>query len=118
MDLGKMLGDLVERVTGNDNNQNDNVQNAGYDQGTDPTMDPEMSGGQDILPASMDPMGDPADDPQYGGMQNTGMDDGSILPASMDPLGDPADDPNSGNFGEGDILPASMDPLGDPADQR
>ncbi|MDX1932668.1 MAG: hypothetical protein SFU56_08695 [Capsulimonadales bacterium] len=33
--------------------------------------------GQEVLPASQDPLGDPAD-------QN-------ILPASMDPLGDPAD---------------------------
>jgi hypothetical protein len=32
-----------------------------------------------ILPASRDPLGDPADQ------------EGNILPASMDPLGDPAD---------------------------
>jgi hypothetical protein len=55
----------------------------------------------DILPASMDPLGDPAD--QYGGQ--------NILPASADPLGDPADQ-------EQGILPASQDPHGDPADQR
>ena len=39
-------------------------------------------GGQDILPASQDPMGDPAD-----------REEGGILPASQDPLGDPADEP-------------------------
>ncbi len=35
--------------------------------------------GQEVLPASMDPLGDPADQEQ------------TILPASQDPLGDPAD---------------------------
>jgi len=35
---------------------------------------------QGILPASQDPLGDPADDAGQG-----------ILPASQDPLGDPAD---------------------------
>jgi len=38
-------------------------------------------GGQNVLPASQDPLGDPAD---QAGSQN-------ILPASEDPLGDPAD---------------------------
>jgi len=42
-------------------------------------------GGQDILPASQDPYGDPAD---QGGYQQQG---GNILPASQDPYGDPAD---------------------------
>ena len=37
-----------------------------------------------ILPASMDPYGDPADQQQAT--------EDEILPASMDPLGDPADD--------------------------
>ena len=55
--------------------------------------------GQQILPASQDPYGDPA---------NQG---GGILPASQDPYGDPADQ-------AGGILPASQDPYGDPADQR
>jgi len=40
----------------------------------------DQNQGQDILPASMDPMGDPADQEQ------------DILPASQDPLGDPADE--------------------------
>jgi hypothetical protein len=48
--------------------------------------------------------------------------DGGILPASMDPYGDPADDPNAVAYNtgdeQGDILPASMDPYGDPADQQ
>lgn len=38
-------------------------------------------GGQEILPASQDPYGDPADQQQGG----------NILPASQDPYGDPAD---------------------------
>lgn len=65
----------------------------------------EQDGQQHILPASMDPYGDPAD--QAGG-QFQGQ---QILPASMDPYGDPADEGQQ-------ILPASMDPYGDPADQR
>ena len=44
-------------------------------------------GGQEILPASQDPYGDPADQ-QNTGYQQQG---GSILPASQDPYGDPAD---------------------------
>lgn len=36
--------------------------------------------GQEVLPASQDPYGDPADQPNSG-----------ILPASQDPYGDPAD---------------------------
>jgi hypothetical protein len=56
-----------------------------------------------VLPASEDPYGDPADG-RYAGNRG-GY--GNVLPASQDPLGDPADD---------DILPASRDPLGDPAD--
>ena len=39
-------------------------------------------GGQPVLPASQDPLGDPAD-----------QEEGGILPASKDPLGDPADQP-------------------------
>jgi hypothetical protein len=42
-------------------------------------------GGQNVLPASQDPYGDPAD---QGGYQQQG---GNILPASQDPYGDPAD---------------------------
>ncbi len=41
-------------------------------------------GGQSVLPASQDPLGDPAD-ANYNNQE--------ILPASEDPLGDPADQP-------------------------
>lgn len=58
-----------------------------------------------ILPASQDPYGDPANQGY-----NQGYNGGGILPASQDPMGDPADN--------GGILPASMDPLGDPAGRR
>jgi len=70
VDTDGMLGQL-----GNIFSQH-GYQNPGYQSG--------MSGGygnQNILPASQDPMGDPAD--QAGGQ--------NILPASEDPLGDPAD---------------------------
>lgn len=55
----------------------------------------------EVLPASMDPYGDPAD--QYQGQQ--------VLPASQDPYGDPADE-----LATAEVLPASQDPYGDPAD--
>ncbi len=45
-------------------------------------------GGQEILPASQDPYGDPADQQNAGYQQQGG---GNILPASQDPYGDPAD---------------------------
>jgi hypothetical protein len=61
-----------------------------------------------VLPASQDPYGDPADAPMSSG---TGY--GNIRPASQDPLGDPADDADRARG----IRPASDDPLGDPADQ-
>jgi len=49
---------------------------------------------------------------------------GNVLDASQDPYGDPADqndnqtsyNPNAGPFGN--VQPASQDPYGDPADQR
>jgi hypothetical protein len=112
MGLGRIFENIVGAVTGNNNDQN-NAQNAQYDQNNaayDEQNDPN------ILPASMDPYGDPAD---QQGMENA---DGGILPASMDPYGDPADDPNAVAYNtgdeQGDILPASMDPYGDPADQQ
>jgi len=46
---------------------------------------------------------------------------GNILDASQDPYGDPADQGNQGNVGGGqfgNVRPASEDPYGDPADQR
>jgi len=55
----------------------------------------------EVLPASQDPYGDPAD--QVQGQQ--------VLPASQDPYGDPADQLATAN-----VRPASEDPYGDPAD--
>jgi hypothetical protein len=67
-----------------------------------------------VLPASQDPLGDPADQPG-GGF-------GNVLPASRDPLGDPADQPGGGQADLRrqfpNLRPASQDPLGDPADQE
>ncbi len=82
MGLGDIFGNIVDAVTGR--NKDDVNQNA-----ADPAFDNNAEQEQDILPASMDPMGDPADDPQYAGNDQLG--DGDILPASEDPLGDPAD---------------------------
>ncbi len=100
------FGDILEKVkdifTGGDETQQQD--------GT-----PTQPSDGEILPASQDPYGDPADQPQnasYGGNDE-------ILPASQDPLGDPADDvTNGGEYGGDNILPASQDPLGDPADDR
>lgn len=58
-----------------------------------------------------------------GGQQQQGG-NGNVLDASQDPYGDPADqndnnesyNPNAGPFGN--VRPASEDPYGDPADQR
>ena len=99
------FGDILEKVkdifTGGDN---ETQQQDG--------MPTQQDGG--ILPASQDPYGDPADQPQ-----NASYDNSEILPASQDPLGDPADDlSNGGEYGGDNILPASQDPLGDPADER
>lgn len=66
-----------------------------------------------VIPASQDPYGDPAD--QQGGYNNYNNGQfGNVMPASQDPLGDPADQ----ELGYGNVLPASQDPLGDPADQE
>ena len=75
------------------------------------------SGGQgQVLPASQDPYGDPAD--AQGVAANYGVmsrdPGGNVRPASEDPYGDPADQPGSGYP---NIRPASEDPYGDPADQ-
>jgi hypothetical protein len=64
-----------------------------------------------VLPASQDPYGDPADmgRASYPYVEGGNLPQG-VRPASQDPLGDPADRfPN--------VRPASEDPLGDPADQ-
>ena len=89
------LGSLFHQVAGifdNHTRQNDSVDTDGIlsqvsnifrQHGYDgPGYNGPQAGGyngQEVLPASQDPMGDPAD-------QNAG-----ILPASQDPLGDPAD---------------------------
>lgn len=83
MGLGDLIENVVEAFTGH-NNDNEAANNANNG---------------NVLPASQDPMGDPAD-AQSG-----------VLPASQDPQGDPAD-------ARAGILPASADPLGDPADHR
>jgi hypothetical protein len=67
----------------------------------------------DVLPASQDPYGDPADQ----GM-NAGYNPGEVLPASQDPYGDPADQGTNAGYDQGDVLPASQDPYGDPADEE
>ncbi len=86
-----------------------------------------MMGGQkpeqeqrQVLPASQDPLGDPADLEPPTGHTNYGNQTQpvqqqypNIRPASEDPLGDPADQDEFKN-----LKPASEDPLGDPADQE
>lgn len=106
MRLNDIIENVVDAVTGRDNNDA-----AAQQPNADPNYADTTGSDQNILPASMDPLGDPADQNQYGGYQNVDNQTGEILPASMDPLGDPADQQQ-----EGGILPASMDPLGDPAD--
>ena len=79
---------------------------------------------RDVLPASQDPLGDPADlepaqgygtpvgygQPQMPAVQQQYP---NVRPASEDPLGDPADSEQFPN-----LKPATEDPLGDPADQE
>lgn len=70
----------------------------------DPMGDPAgQMAGQQVMPASMDPRGDPAD--QFAGQQ--------VLDASQDPRGDPA-----APVGGQQVAPASQDPYGDPADEQ
>jgi hypothetical protein len=83
--------------------------------GKDEKEQQDQYNGRDVLPASQDPLGDPAD--QEEGYTNTGYNDsrfGNVRPASEDPLGDPADQEEGFN----NVRPASEDPLGDPADQE
>lgn len=72
--------------------------------------DEEQIDGHNVLPASQDPYGDPADQVQNGYDPRFG----NVVPASQDPRGDPADQ----EAGYGNVLPASQDPYGDPADQE
>lgn len=104
------LNDLLGRVLGAISNHSDQQQHTGFDPSD---LLNEVQGifgqhtgntNQQVLPASQDPYGDPADqNGQYG----------NIRPASEDPLGDPADDADRARG----IRPASEDPLGDPADR-
>lgn len=107
MALGNLLGQVLNAI-GNHSNQQ---QNTGFDPSG---LLNEVQGlfhqhaantGQQILPASQDPYGDPAD--------QMGRGYGNVLPASQDPYGDPAD---AADRARG-IRPASEDPLGDPADR-
>lgn len=101
MSLGDIFERLKDAVTGNDHEQQ---QQTYQDQGFG-----------NVLPASQDPYGDPADQQaSYNNYNDGGF--GNVLPASQDPLGDPADQ-EMGNGYNNDVLPASMDPLGDPADE-
>jgi hypothetical protein len=109
MALGNLFGQVMNAIS----NHADQQQHTGFD--PTPLLN-EVQGlfsqhaantGQP-LPASMDPMGDPAD-ARYGSA--TGY--GNIRPASEDPRGDPADDADRARG----IRPASEDPLGDPADR-
>jgi hypothetical protein len=74
----------------------------------------QYGGNGQVLPASQDPYGDPAD--QVGGNNYAYADQGlgNVRPASQDPYGDPADQPG----GLPNVRPASEDPYGDPADQE
>ena len=65
--------------------------------------------------------------PDYDDGEEFNQQYGNVLPASQDPHGDPADQAqgqftNQGQFTDqgqfGNVLPASQDPYGDPADQR
>jgi len=116
MGLGRIFENVVDAVTGrNNDNEQAAVQN---DANFDPNANYDPNAGQDILPASMDPMGDPADQQGQYAANQYGSEDGGVLPASMDPMGDPADEGQNVGYADPDILPASQDPLGDPADQQ
>ncbi len=117
MGLGRIFESVVDAVTGR-NNDEEQTATAQGDPNFDPNATYDANAGQDVLPASQDPMGDPADQGQYASNQY-GSDDGSVLPASMDPMGDPADEgQNASLAGDPNVLPASQDPYGDPADDQ
>lgn len=75
--LGEVAG--LFRQHGEATGQQVDDQYANQYQGQYPGPGGDQYQGQEVLPASMDPLGDPADQEQ------------TILPASQDPLGDPAD---------------------------
>jgi len=101
MSFGPLIDRLRDALDGDDENQRPVHQGQGQF--------------GNVLPASQDPYGDPADGQGYNqpvAYQNGQF--GNVLPASQDPYGDPADQ----EAGFGNVLPASQDPYGDPADQE
>lgn len=116
MALGDLFGQVMNAITNHSGQQ----QHTGFDpsgllnevQGLF-SQHAENTG--QVLPASQDPYGDPADAPMSSGRgYGSGSGGyGNVLPASQDPLGDPADDADRARG----IRPASEDPLGDPADR-
>src|SRR5829696_1704544 len=103
MGLGDLLRNVADALSGdgekkrNDPNREEGLLEKITDvlTGNDPAARPDPR----VRPASEDPLGDPADQEQYGR---------TVLPASQDPLGDPADQLAGRN-----VRPASEDPLGD-----
>ena len=77
MRLQDIFENVVDAITGNDHEENENPAPASQDPWGDPAN--QMSN-SNVTPASQDPYGDPADQ----GGQN-------VAPASQDPYGDPAD---------------------------
>ena len=74
MGPGRILENIKDAVTGGNHSESaESVNPRDADRG--------------ILPASQDPLGDPADNRAY----DSAYDNAEILPASQDPLGDPAD---------------------------
>ncbi len=116
------LGNLLGQVLGAISNHSDQQQHTGFDPSALLNDVQGMFGlhaantGQQILPASQDPYGDPAGQQYQNSQPNSANQNGGFgnaRPASEDPRGDPADD---GDRARG-IRPASQDPLGDPADR-
>ncbi len=70
-------------------------------QGSADVLPASQQGGQQVLDASQDPYGDPADQGEQ------------VYDASQDPYGDPADQHQGQQ-----VLDAAQDPYGDPADRR
>jgi len=102
MSIKELLGNVMDALTGHHpRDEQENVLPASQDPYGDPADQENMPGG--VLPASQDPYGDPAD--QHNGQ--------NVLPASQDPYGDPADQYDGHN-----VRPASQDPYGDPADEE
>src|SRR4051794_460551 len=116
MALSNLLGQVMTAI----NHHSDQQQHTGFDPSN---LLNEVQGlfgqhaaqtGQQVLPASQDPYGDPADTRnQQAQPYGSGTGNVNIRPASEDPLGDPADDADR----RAGIRPASEDPLGDPADR-